>query len=171
MASVTSPYVVLHELSHTVPVIVARQQLDRLPNSRMSCQRRVVVKPYQLGPQLLIIRNVDLASILEEILFDVPIDQVVSQCCRTKLLHMLQGFHDRRFEVLTLLDALQESLVRYDRKVSSLTRQDTELFGTEHRSSQVVFTITVLLVRSSRQRVRASVRDTRLVGDDEVEPR
>ncbi|EJF55431.1 hypothetical protein DICSQDRAFT_74017 [Dichomitus squalens LYAD-421 SS1] len=158
-------------MSHAVPVIVARQQLDRLPNSGVPCQRRVVVKPYQLSLQLLIIRNVDLASILEEILFDVPIDQVVSQCCRAELLHMLQGFHDRRFEVLTLPDALQESLVRYDRKVSPSTRQDTELFGTEHRSSQVVFTITMLIVRSPRQHVRTSVRDTRLVGDDKVKPR
>ncbi|EJF57503.1 hypothetical protein DICSQDRAFT_69412 [Dichomitus squalens LYAD-421 SS1] len=170
MASVASPYVVLHELSHAVPVIVVRQQLNCLPNSRVSCQRRVMVKPYQLSPQLLTVRNVDLALILEEILFDVPIDQVISQCCRSELLHMLQGFYNCRFKVLTLPDALQEGLVRYNRKVSSSTHQDMELFRAEYCSSQVVFTITVLIVWSPRHCVCMSVRDIRLVGDDKVKP-
>ncbi|EMD39513.1 hypothetical protein CERSUDRAFT_46517, partial [Gelatoporia subvermispora B] len=57
---------------HSWPPIVARQQLQRLPSSRMSGSREVVVKFQEVCPKLIVFRYIHLASVQQKTVFEVP---------------------------------------------------------------------------------------------------
>ena len=73
MAGVACPDVLLDKRDHPVPVVVPGHQLDRLPETRVTSHRRVVVDAHNLCSQILVVRHIDLAAIEEKPLLDVPV--------------------------------------------------------------------------------------------------